>query len=855
MNKEPTFRRPRDIHHANSINRVSKHQKLRFAGKESVPKIVPRNNSELLQKYRDLLYQKTIDPISEQKPKLRIPERLFDDDLGNPDLPIWNHKQEFLNSVANNQLTILVGETGSGKTTQASQFLLECGYYTFMTEPRRYAAMATANRVTEEVSSVDSEMQELLEKYELIGTHTSEINTTSEFTRLNIMTNELKEVHDSVGISDFNAEEDITVVFIDEIHEWQTTQEVLLAQLLRAQNAGSKIRIVLGSATINEQELIDYCVSQNIIPNIVRVEGRTFPVERHEKPETNTLDQVMSLIKQDKNTMAFLPGVGEIDDLLSELRKKCEEQGIYNVMLLPLHSKLTVAEQERCSREYPDMITVIAATNSGQTSITPPRMDAVVSCGLERRVEIDSQGIEGLYLRPCSRADINQQFGRVGRTHPGEAYLVCMDQDTKFIPFKSIDRTDFPVPEIARTNLSKNILRTAVNGYDFTELNFVHQIDADQIKRGKHHLRNIGALDENNRATNRGRRINQFPLAPALGRMITVAEEEHMSTEVKKQIAAICASIDIGGLQSWNRHDRNQNWRQLVDEKGVSDHLTQLELFRAIQSWQNRDDYINLLHAHDLDEKNVKRAQQNYDKILKTMHLSDQLGKPISMPYQNEKDALQKCVTAGMIDSVYTKRGLDYIRNMGKNATLRQIGNRSIMHKGFSPELVVGTPYDVPRKSKIEGIDEKLQIIQNVSATALDVCVQYAPLDMYEKQANQYVMKNGEFRRGEIRRFADKIVSTDAVKLDAHDDKNRAAFLDYINEHPTKAVQELRRNKKAHSGNTPQKKYNAILRAAIPKNNFNLYEFDANLRTIIHDYNLNTYAYKLNQTKDRKRNK
>jgi len=306
----------------------------------------------------------------------------------------------------------------------------------------------------------------------LVGCHTAGQNTVVEGkTRITVLTDGLRLVQEYGQREELEHE----VLIIDEVHEWNSNIEVLMGQVKQLIKLKPQLRVVILSATMEAEKLADFFADGDKRPPILEIEGRNYEVETIEAPDSTVVEQAANFAADGQNVLIFLPGVREIEDAMSAIKKELESRGIMDATILPLHSKLSKKNQDAVMGMYPGP-KIICATNIAQTSITIPDVTRVIMSGLERRTEIDDEGVQSLNLRPVSRADLEQQAGRCGRVEDGIAVLTCLNKDTPFISQASGERTDYPIPEILRTDVDRNVLLTASAGIDFTELELFHPV-------------------------------------------------------------------------------------------------------------------------------------------------------------------------------------------------------------------------------------------------------------------------------------------------------------------------------------------------------------------------------------------
>lgn len=648
-----------------------------------------------------------------ERPKLPLPvERFTEVELRNPDLPIADHLDHIVETIDNNRVTICVAETGSGKSTQIPQALMQRGYKIVLTQPRRIAAEMVAARISDEVCA-DDRLGRAASM--LVGFQTAERNTLTEHTKIAVVTDGLRLVQE-LGILDHSRETDEPeVLIIDEVHERNTNIDVLIAWTQKLVAENSNLRIVFTTASINAYRLArHYDKVGGIRTPIIEVPGRSFEIKKIEKPDSSVAEEMARLAREGKNALAFLPGLREIDDCISAVQRLLgSDRSQYHFQRL--HGKLSPYEQNQIEHEV-DGVRLVFATNVAETSITIPDVDAVVDSGLERRIEIDDETNESLRAVPISRSSCLQRSGRCGRTKPGEYVLTRLNKRVRYVSM--LDRDEYSTPEILRSNVDKTVLSVACAGQDITTLDFLDNIDHKVILRSKRALRILGALNDQNVATDRGRRMNSFPVKPNLSRMIVYGMEQGFNEQMMNYLTAMVAAVESGGLAD-HTGDSSNEWKKLSKEHS-SDLLAQLDIFIASQSMNKYS-----VRENDLNERATNRARELHEKLQRRLRI--QPGQELTPPKIEERDMLIEAIAAGMIDFVYKKRGHnEYIRTshmLGKTATkaarkkiptLRSIGDRSVVKRRGSPEIVVANPYAIAPPPGKENLPEQ-HIIQDVT--------------------------------------------------------------------------------------------------------------------------------------------
>lgn len=450
------------------------------------------------------------------------------------ELPIDPYLQQIVELVWANQVVIVVAGTGSGKTTRVPPALLDSGYDVVVTQPRRLACRSVAGRAADERGVALGTV---------IGYRTALYGEDSPATRLLYCTDGLALVRALVA----NQKSEKLLV-LDEVHEFNSNMEMLLAWIKREIKRNPSQKLVLMSATMDAERLSRFFGNAPI----VTVPGNTFEVEVLERGKSIEADAAYWASERGKDTLVFLPGKGEIN----EVREALEKMGV-DAEILDLHADLLPEEQDLVFREY-DRRKIILSTNVAQTSLTIPGIGAVIDSGLERQM-IFRNGIDHLTLGPISIADELQRKGRTGRTESGIYISHCPSQHNR--------RLAFPVPEIERSSLDQVVLRFANQGLDIERLQLFHPPGRPAIQEAKASLRTFGCFDSEDQVTNLGRQISGLPVSARIGRMLVEAG----ARGVLDQMVTAAVLLEGDGIK-----DRSSD---VSYEDVTSDVFSEMELF------------------------------------------------------------------------------------------------------------------------------------------------------------------------------------------------------------------------------------------------------------------------------------
>ncbi|MFO7325039.1 MAG: ATP-dependent RNA helicase HrpA [Pseudomonadota bacterium] len=519
------------------------------------------------------------------------------------ELPVSAHREEIRRAIEAHPVVIVCGETGSGKTTQLPKICLEAGRGIAgaigHTQPRRIAARTVAARIAEELK---------VPLGSLVGYKLRFQDRTRPEGLVKLMT-------DGILLAETQGDRFLDyydTLIVDEAHERSLNIDFLLGYLKWLMPRRPDLKLVITSATIDPERFSRHFGDAPII----NLSGRSYPVEIRYRPveqdeqEDETagveqqaiLDAVDELWRdQDGDILVFLSGEREIRETAESLRKH-HPQGCE---ILPLYSRLAQHEQERVFRPS-GRRRIVLATNVAETSLTVPGIRAVIDTGVARISRYSHRSrLQRLPIEKISRASANQRAGRCGRIGPGIAIRLYSEEDF-------LSRPEFTEPEIQRTNLAAVILQMhALKLGAIEDFPFVEPPDGRYIRDGQRTLRELGALGEDGRLTDIGRRLARLPLDPRLGRMLLAAAEEHCLEEV----AIIAAALSVP-----DPRDRPADKQTQADQKHAvwrdqhSDFMTLLALWRAftgqrgklsrarLRAWcrENYLSYLRMTEWHDV---------------------------------------------------------------------------------------------------------------------------------------------------------------------------------------------------------------------------------------------------------------
>ncbi|KAK3664051.1 DEAH-box ATP-dependent RNA helicase prp22 [Elasticomyces elasticus] len=489
-------------------------------------------------------------------------------------LPAYKMRKQFLDAVRQYQLMIVVGDTGSGKTTQLTQYLAEDGYggqglMIGCTQPRRVAAMSVAARVSDEVGCRVGEEVGYTIRFE---------DKTSDRTRIKYMTDGImqREILLDPELSKYS------VIMLDEAHERTIATDVLFGLLKKTLKRRPDMKLIVTSATLDAEKFSSYF---NECP-ILTIPGRTFPVEimYSREPESDYLDSALTTVMQIHLTepagdiLLFLTGKEEIDtscEILFE-RMKALGPAVPELIVLPIYGALP---SEIASKIFEPTASgarkVVIATNIAETSITIDGIYFVVDPGFVKQTAYDAKlGMDRLQVTPISQAQAKQRAGRAGRTGPGKCFRLYTENafQNEMLPTT--------IPEIQRQNLANTILMLKAMGInDLLGFDFMDPPPTNTMLTALEELYALGALDDEGLLTRSGRRMADFPMEPSLAKALIASVELGCSEEMLSIVAMISAVQTVFHRPKEKQQQADQKKSRFHDPAG--DHLTLLNVYNG----------------------------------------------------------------------------------------------------------------------------------------------------------------------------------------------------------------------------------------------------------------------------------
>lgn len=656
------------------------------------------------------------------------------------DLPVLDYRNRIVEAIDSNQVTIVVAETGAGKSTQVPQYLAEHGYTkVIVTQPRILAARNLSRRVREEWA-----LRNKQDSDPIIGYRTAHERDDGSDTKILYCTDGLQLVREITGAGTSSRQ----VLVLDEVHEWNENMEVLVAWAKKRCQEEPNFKVVVMSATIETDALATYFDTSAVI----NVPGRSFDVTK--RRGTDVISEIINqLTTAQSNMLVFLPGKSEIQDVSDAVKQKADAAG---VPVIPLHSQLEATAQQQAFASYPNG-KIILATNIAQTSVTIDDIDVVIDSGLERRSEVRN-GVEGLFIAQISQADCLQRAGRAGRTKEGE-YILAPYDTLPCLPFD--ERPAYATPEILRKHIDRLTLRLASVGIDIEILDFYHDPSNKAIQRAKRTLVALGAMTRSGDVTGIGRQMEQFPVESSYGRMLVEAQQ--FSAEVQTKLAAIIGIQEVGGIVKGG--PKHTGWQKFTRQT-KSDLLAQYDVYLSLDQIMP-DEYEDL----GIIGKNILKAQEVMERLMHDLGLNGELLAPATSEEQNQ---LMRCIVAGQIDQLWT---IDEHGNAVHVITRKQreLSNSTVVR---NPKLIAGTPFDlqIPTRS---GELETLNLVQGITAVQTDWLIDLAP-DVFASRRGKifYDPRSGMLATRQLVRFNGQVLEGSSTPLTDDSPENRRMFVE-----------------------------------------------------------------------------
>lgn len=587
-------------------------------------------------------------------------------------LPVFAARQELLNIIRENNIVIVIGETGSGKTTQLTQYLHEEGYSKFgmigCTQPRRVAAMSVAKRVSDEMNTKLGDEVGYAIRFE---------DCTSEKTVIKYMTDGIL-LRESLRDPDLD---NYSCVIMDEAHERSLNTDVLFGLLREVVTRRTDLKLIVTSATMDASK---FSLFFGNVPTF-NIAGRTFPVEVMFS-KNPCEDYVEAAVKQalqihlqphDGDILIFMPGQEDIEVTCETLAERLNEiADAPQLLVLPIYSQLPSDLQAKIFQKSTDGLRkCVVATNIAETSLTVDGIKFVVDTGYcKMKVYNPRIGMDALQIYPISQANANQRSGRAGRTGPGQCYRLYTERQYKD------DLLMGTVPEIQRTNLANTVLLLKSLGVqDLLQFHFMDPPPQDNILNSLYQLWVLGALDNTGELTSLGRQMAEFPLDPPQCKMLIVSSAMNCTADVLIIVSML--SVPSIFYRPKGREEDSDNVREKF-QVPESDHLTMLNVYNQWKQNSYSASWCNEHFIHIKAMRKVREVRQQLKDIMVQQKIE-------IISCGTDWDIIRKCICSAYFHQAARLKGIGEYVNCRTGMPCHLHPTSALFGMGFTPDYVV----------------------------------------------------------------------------------------------------------------------------------------------------------------------
>ena len=590
--------------------------------------------------------QEKVRAIDVNVPSISYPEQL----------PVTGRRDDIAEAIENNQVVIIAGETGSGKTTQIPKICLELGRgrrgLIGHTQPRRLAARTVAERIAEELGQSIGDSVGYAIRFD---------DRVSSTTAVKLMT-------DGILLAEMQRDRFLNAydtIIIDEAHERSLNIDFLLGYLKRLLPKRPDLKVIITSATIDPERFAEHFADAEGKPApIIEVSGRTYPVEIRYRPlevesggKTIDLDPLDTLCEAIEELMAegegdilcFFPGERDIRDAMEAI----EGRHWRNVEVTPLFGRLSNQEQHRVFRSHKGR-RIVLSTNIAETSLTVPGIRYVVDTGTARISRYSTRTkVQRLPIEPISQASANQRSGRCGRVADGIAIRLYSEQDF-------LSRPEFTDPEILRTNLASVILQMiSLRLGDIADFPFVQAPEPKAVRDGLLLLHELGALEGKEKdglpvLTRIGRDLARIPVDPRMARMLVEANTSGCLHDVMVIVAAMTIQ-DVRERPIDKQAQADQAHARFKDKS--SDFMAMLNLWDFVQEARDEMSGNAFRKRMKADFLHYMRIREWFDLVRQLRDVAKQLGWTAQESTERRADDIHMSLLSGLLSNIGARDG------------------------------------------------------------------------------------------------------------------------------------------------------------------------------------------------------
>ncbi|KAL8052426.1 hypothetical protein ABFX02_05G003200 [Erythranthe guttata] len=607
-------------------------------------------------------------------------------------LPILRYEEKIAETVEKNPVVVIIGETGSGKSTQLSQILRRRGYTKAgciaVTQPRRVAAVAVSRRVAEELDVKLGEEVGYAIRFE---------DRTSERTSIKYLTDGVL-LRESLSNPELNQ---YSVIILDEAHERSLNTDILLGLMKRlVKLRASNLKVLITSATLDGEKVSRFFSDCPIL----NVPGKLFPVEiQHSSERAKSYVEASLKTAIDIHThepegdvLIFMTGQDDIEKLVMKLEeriKNLEEGSCMDAMILPLHGSLPPELQVRVFSPPPaNCRRFIVSTNIAETSLTVDGVVYVIDAGFVKQRQYNpSTGMYSLDTIQISKVQARQRAGRAGRTRPGKCYRLypSMIYEDDFL--------DATVPEIQRSSLAGTVLYLKsldLPDIDILKFDFLDPPSSEALEDALKQLYLIDAIDEDGSITHLGRTMSELPLEPSLSRTLLEANECGCLSQALTVAAMLSAETTLFLGQSKNTEKKRKHPpSNLPDGSGLGDHIQLLQIY---EHWHQTGYNIDWCKENNLQVRGmmfVKDVRKQLCQIIQKIAKGSTDVKESKRRKDQDYRALRKSLCSGYANQLAERmiRHNGY-RTLGFKSQLVQVHPSSVLkadEDGLLPNFAI----------------------------------------------------------------------------------------------------------------------------------------------------------------------